>query len=73
MTFDSATPTQGSCSQSSGTVTCSLGTIANGASAGVEIKVTPQSAGSITNQASVSSSVSDPSSDEQLGQRGDDR
>ena len=41
---------------------CSLGTLASGANAGVEIKVTPQAAGSITNQASVSSSVSDPSS-----------
>jgi len=61
VTFDSATPTQGSCSQASGTVTCSLGTIASGVNAGVEIKVTPQAAGSITNQASVSSSVSDPS------------
>ena len=60
VTFDSATPSQGSCSQSAGTVTCALGTIANGANATVQIKVTPQSAGSITNKASVSSSVSDP-------------
>jgi uncharacterized repeat protein (TIGR01451 family) len=61
VTFGSATPTQGSCSQASGTVTCSLGTIASGANVGIEIKVTPQAAGSITNQATVSSSVSDPS------------
>ena len=39
VTFDSATPSQGTCSQSSGTVTCALGTIANGASATVAIKV----------------------------------
>ena len=45
VTFDSATPSQGSCSEASGTVTCALGTIADGQSASVEIKVTPQSAG----------------------------
>ena len=33
VTFDSATPTQGSCSEASGTVTCALGTIADGAAA----------------------------------------
>ena len=55
VTFNSATPSQGSCSQSSGTVTCALGTIANGQGAGVEISVTPENAGEITNEASVSS------------------
>jgi len=60
VTFTSATPSQGTCSQSAGTVTCPLGTIANGASASVQIKVTPTTTGSITNQASVSSAVSDP-------------
>ena len=54
VTFDSATPSQGSCSESGGTVTCALGTLADGADASVEIKVRPQSAGTITNQASVS-------------------
>ena len=38
--------------QAAGTVTCSLGTIANGGSATISI-VTPQSAGTITNSASV--------------------
>ena len=51
MTFDSATPTQGSCSEASGTVTCALGTIADGANASVEIKVTPTGPGTLTNQA----------------------
>ena len=60
--FNSATPSQGSCSQSSGTVTCSLGTVASGASPTIDIKVTPQSSGSITNQASVGSGVFDPDS-----------
>ena len=62
VTFTSATPSQGTCSQSAGTVTCPLGTIANGASASVQIKVTPQSTGSITNQASASSTITDPNS-----------
>ena len=62
MTFNSAVPSQGTCSQSAGTVTCPLGTIANGANASVQITVTPQSTGSITNSASASSAVSDPNS-----------
>ena len=62
MTFNSATPSQGTCSESGGTVTCALGTIANGANASVEIKVTPQGPGTITNQASVTSGVADPDS-----------
>ena len=45
-----------------GTVTCPVGTIANGASASVQINVTPQSTGSITNQATASSSVTDTNS-----------
>ena len=60
VTFNSAVPSQGSCSQSAGTVTCPLGTIANGASASIQITVTPQSTGSITNTASASSTISDP-------------
>ncbi len=62
VTFDSVDPAQGSCSESSGTVTCALGTIADGASVSVEIKVTPQGPGTLTNQASVSSDVADPDS-----------
>jgi len=62
VTFDSATPTQGSCSESAGTVDCGLGTLADEANASVEIKVTPPSAGTLTNQASVSSDITDPDS-----------
>ena len=62
VTYVSATPSQGTCSQSAGTVSCSLGTIANGSSASVQIKVVPPTNGSITNQATASSSVSDPNS-----------
>jgi uncharacterized repeat protein (TIGR01451 family) len=60
--FGSATPSQGSCSQSAGTVTCSLGTVASAGTATVTIVVTPNSSGTITNSASVSASTTDPSS-----------
>ena len=60
VTFDSATPTQGTCSENAGTVDCALGTIADEASASVEIKVTPQAPGTLTNEANVSSDVADP-------------
>jgi uncharacterized repeat protein (TIGR01451 family) len=62
VTFVSATPSQGTCSQSNATVTCPLGTIAADADATVDVKVRPQSAGSITNSAGVSSDAFDPSS-----------
>jgi uncharacterized repeat protein (TIGR01451 family) len=61
VTFNSATPSQGSCTQASGTVTCNLGALANGASATVQISATPQTPGSITNSASVAGSENDPS------------
>ena len=57
--FGSATPSQGSCSHSAGTVTCPLGTITPGAPATVAIVVTPNSPGTLTNSASVSSDVAD--------------
>ena len=62
--LDSATPTQGSCSELAGTVTCALGALASGASASVEIEVTPQNAGTIANQASVTSDLNDPDPDD---------
>jgi uncharacterized repeat protein (TIGR01451 family) len=60
VTLESATASQGTCSQGAGTVDCALGTIANDSSASVEVKARPQDAGTITNQASVSSDVADP-------------
>ncbi len=63
VSFVSATPSQGSCSQAAGVVSCSLGGVADGATPTVTIVVTaPASAGSLSNSASVSSSTSDPSS-----------
>jgi uncharacterized repeat protein (TIGR01451 family) len=60
VTYGYATPSQGSCSQTEGTVGCALGDLANGASATIAIKVTPKSAGTITNSASARSDVTDP-------------
>ncbi|MDQ8739411.1 DUF11 domain-containing protein [Paenibacillus sp. LHD-38] len=60
VTFISATPSQGSCTETGGIVTCSLGTLANGASATVEIVVTPTAAGTITSTATVSGNEFDP-------------
>jgi uncharacterized repeat protein (TIGR01451 family) len=59
--FSSATPSQGTCGQSTGTVTCQLGTLASGDSASVAIKVIPGAAaiGVITNTASVTANEDD--------------
>ena len=58
-TFVSATPSQGSCSGTS-TVTCTLGTIANGGSANISLVVTaPSTSGSVSNTATVTSSNPD--------------
>jgi len=62
--FGTATATQGSCSLTQPTkriVTCSLGTIASGATVTATVMVTPPSKKTtITNTASVSSTTSDP-------------
>jgi uncharacterized repeat protein (TIGR01451 family) len=60
-TFVSSSATQGSCTGTA-TVTCSLGSLASGATATVTLKVRPTSAGTLSNGASVSSSTSDASS-----------
>jgi uncharacterized repeat protein (TIGR01451 family) len=53
LTYQSATPSQGTCSEAGGAVTCSLGGLANGADATVDIEVIPQAPATITNTASV--------------------
>jgi uncharacterized repeat protein (TIGR01451 family) len=60
VTFQSATPSQGTCTQAAGTVTCNLGDLARDASATVQITVTPQSPGTITNTATVTGGQRDP-------------
>jgi uncharacterized repeat protein (TIGR01451 family) len=57
--FDSATTSQGSCSQSGQVVTCAIGTLAPGDAANMQINVTPQAGGTITNVASVTSNEQD--------------
>jgi uncharacterized repeat protein (TIGR01451 family) len=61
ISFVSATPTQGSCSGTT-TVTCNLGSLARNVSAVVNIVVVPQSAGTLTNNATVAGSENDPDS-----------
>ncbi len=60
-TILSATSSQGSCSISAPTVTCSLGTLANGASATITITVEPNATGTVTASSTVSASETDPS------------
>ena len=58
--YASATPSQGSCSQAAGTVTCNFGNLAVGASGTVTIQVEPQTPGSVTATANVTATEPDP-------------
>src|SRR3954447_3206067 len=65
VTFVSATSSQGTCSQSNGTVTCQLGTMGPAPYYGEPVQVTihvnaPSKAGKITNTATVSGDQQDP-------------
>src|SRR2546425_79555 len=57
VTFNSASPSQGNCVQTSGTVTCNLGTLARNGQAIIPLTVTPRAAGIITNKTSVTSTA----------------
>jgi large repetitive protein len=57
-TYVSATPSQGSCSGTT-TVTCSLGTLNNGANATITIVATANSSGTISNTATVTANEKD--------------
>jgi uncharacterized repeat protein (TIGR01451 family) len=59
VTFVSANASQGSCSEAAGVVTCTLGTLGNGAQATVEIVVLPTAGGVITNTATVTADEPD--------------
>ncbi len=61
VSFVSASSTQGTCSGTA-TVSCTIGTLASGASATVTIKVTPTTDADLSNTASASTSTSDPNS-----------
>ncbi|HEY2666660.1 MAG TPA: SBBP repeat-containing protein [Actinomycetota bacterium] len=56
-TFASASP---GCTNTSGTVVCTMGNLASGASATATITVTPTSVGAVTNTATVSANEADP-------------
>jgi uncharacterized repeat protein (TIGR01451 family) len=60
MDFVAATASGGSCGPFGGTIACSIGGLADGASVTFEITVTPRQAGLAQNVASVSSSTGDP-------------
>ncbi len=63
VTYQSSSATQGTCSQSGGTVTCSIGTMSNGQIVSITINATAttfSSSSYAVNTASVSSSTSDP-------------
>ncbi len=62
--FVSAIPPQGTTCNGTTTVTCNLGSIANGAIAIVNITVMPQMSGQLTNTASVVGAESDPDSND---------
>lgn len=59
-TINSVTPSQGTCTHTATTVSCSLGTIPGGDSATVEILLTATSVGTITLHSSVSMNQPDP-------------
>ncbi len=59
-TFVSATPSQGSCSQAAGIVTCPLGVMPAGSVATITVVVATTVAAVITNQATVTATTPDP-------------
>jgi uncharacterized repeat protein (TIGR01451 family) len=58
--FVAAVPSIGSCERKGRTVSCALGSLANGASASVAIRVVPRDDGQVENTATVSSADTDP-------------
>jgi len=66
VTFVSATPSQGNCSQMGITVICDLGAMAASGQATITIVVTPTAVGSIVDSAEVRSEIFDPDTDNNL-------
>ena len=58
--YESADPSQGSCTHSSGEVRCNLGEIPSGSSATVDINVIPHSEGAVASTAAAHSDQHDP-------------
>jgi uncharacterized repeat protein (TIGR01451 family) len=63
VTYVSSSASQGTCGESAGTVTCELGDLAGGASASVEIVVTVDTDGTISNTASVATDQTNVNAD----------
>jgi uncharacterized repeat protein (TIGR01451 family) len=61
--YVSATPDQGSCSETGGTITCDLGAIAAGDSVDITIVADPTAVGSVTNTVAVTGDQPDPDPD----------
>jgi uncharacterized repeat protein (TIGR01451 family) len=59
-TYQSATPSQGSCMQANGFVTCELGSVANGAAATITLVVATTQTGTANNNAVVYATSGDP-------------
>lgn len=66
VTFVSATPSQGTCSQAAGVVSCGLGTVNSGATTTVTIIATATTPGPASNLAQVTSGVPDPNTSNNL-------
>ncbi len=60
--FGSANASQGSCSQASGVITCTVGALGVSASATITVVVTPTQTGTITNSATVAANETDTNS-----------
>jgi uncharacterized repeat protein (TIGR01451 family) len=60
VSVDAATPSQGDCTLLTHGVECDLGSLAAGASATVDVTVTPSAAGVVTSAATVSAGAADP-------------
>ncbi|WEH43515.1 hypothetical protein [Streptomyces sp. AM 2-1-1] len=59
-TITSASASQGSCTVTAPTVTCALGTVADGASATLTVNVTPTAAGTLTATVTAAATETDP-------------
>jgi len=62
VTFNSATPSQGACTNQGGRIICGLGTLDSNATATVSISVTPTLAGALTNTVTITASEPDTNS-----------
>ncbi|MEV7304129.1 hypothetical protein [Streptomyces clavifer] len=59
-TITSASASQGSCAVTAPTITCTLGTVADGASATITVNVTPTAAGTLTATTTANATETDP-------------